>query len=267
MTASLPPIPAGWAATRSALHRAAQVIGAVRAGVAEPEPNWTHLGLRAIPTGLTSGELPGVGELALHFADLSIHYVPPEGDPVRIALDGHTQPALLAAVEQALKAAGHPVTPKRDKIGGEEPLAGDSSVAATYAVALHSLFRVLEQVRASLPGQTSRVVVWPHGFDAAFLWFATDEATEDAPHMAFGFSPYSAGLERPYLYSYAYPRPDGLTDTALPAPARWHTNGWTGALIPYDSLVGGAAPGTTLPGLLREIHARIAPLLDGQAGS
>ncbi len=41
-----------WDTTRTTLHQAAQVIGAVRAGVAAPEPNWAHLGLRVAPEGL-----------------------------------------------------------------------------------------------------------------------------------------------------------------------------------------------------------------------
>ena len=107
----------------------------------------------------------------------------------------------------------------------------------------------------------SPVVVWPHHFDLSFLWFATTEATEKAPHLNFGFAPFSDGLPRPYFYAYAWPIPPGLLDVKLPPLAQWHTEGWTGVMIPYDSLHGMTGTSQVIEGLQTQIFQAIAPLL------
>jgi hypothetical protein len=122
------------------------------------------------------------------------------------------------------------------KIAGDTPLQIDIRVAGDYATILKAVEETLTELRGALPGSKTPVVVWPHGFDASFLWFATAEASEQAPHMSFGFSPGSPGLDRPYVYSYAYPIPTGLTDVPLPEPARWHADHWTGVVMDYDLL-------------------------------
>ena len=249
-----------WDTTRTALHQAAQVVGAVRAAVATPEPNWGHLGLRVVPEGLTTGVL-SIGELILDFRTLTILYNPTNQDQVGFALAQHSQKSLADAIENALTGSGRPTLLKRDKITGESICDINAETAADYARVLFLVYEIFRSFREGLPGEKSRLVVWPHGFDLSFLWFATEVLTEEAPHMAFGFSPYSAGLERPYLYSYAHPVPDGLTDLELPDRTNWHTQGWTGTVTRYDVLVTEADPATVIEAILRELFARIAPLL------
>jgi hypothetical protein len=255
------PALSNWDTTRIALHQAAQVVGAVRAAVAAPEPNWAHLGLRVLPEGLTTGVLATIGELVLDFRTLAILYKPTNQDEVGFALAQHTQLSLADAVEKALNELGHPTALKRDKITCDTVFDMDADTAADYARVLFLLYEILRSFRESLPGEKSRLVVWPHGFDMSFLWFANGVTSEQAPHMAFGFSPYSAGLERPYLYTYAYPVLDGLTDLALPDATAWHTAGWTGTVTPYDALIARPDPVATIESLLRHMFAQVSPLL------
>jgi hypothetical protein len=249
-----------WATTRTALHQAAQVVGAVRAAVAAPEPNWAHLGLRVVPEGLTTGALT-IGELILDFRALTILYNPTNQDRVGFPLTQHSQKSLADAVENALTRLGHPTALKRDKITGDAVFDMDTEIAADYARVLFLLHEVFRAFREGLPGEKSQLVIWPHGFDLSFLWFATDVTTEQAPHMAFGFSPYSAGLERPYLYTYAYPIPDGLTDLELPDHTIWHTQGWTGTVTHYDALITEPDPVRVIEAILRQLFTRVSPLL------
>jgi hypothetical protein len=249
-----------WDTTRTALHQGAQVIGAVRAAVADPEPNWAHLGLRVVPEGLTTGML-AIGELILDFRTLTILYNPKNQGQVGFALAQHNQQSLADAVESALAGLGHPTILKRDKITRDTTFDMDAEVAADYARVLFLLHEVFRVFRESLPGEKSRLVVWPHGFDLSFLWFATEVTTEQAPHMAFGFSPYSAGLERPYVYTYAYPIPGGLTDLDLPAQTSWHTRGWTGTVTRYDALIMEPDPVKVIDEILRQLFKAVSPLL------
>jgi hypothetical protein len=251
-----------WTETRVGLQQAARVIGGARAAVAEPEPNWAHLGLRVVPDGLTTGALPSVGELFLDFKTLAILFNPLEGDSVGFALARHTPVTLADAIENALDTLGYMVTLNRSKITGDKVFNIDQRIASDYARALNMIDQTFQRFRASLQGQKSPTVVWPHGFDLSFLWFATDHVTEGAPHMNFGFSPYSPGLERPYFYTYASPIPDGLTDLDLPPLTRWHTAGWTGTVTEYDDLVERADPVAAIQETLSQIFDTVAPLLD-----
>lgn len=257
---SLPTL-SDWNTTREGLHQASQVIGAVRAAVAAPEPNWTHLGLTVLPQGLSTGKLPSVGELVLEFTTLTIVYHPPDHDPAGFALALHTQRSLADAVEQGVAALGHPVALPRDRLTGETVFDFDPRLAADYARVLHSVSETFKRFRASLPGPKTPAIVWPHGFDLSFLWFATDQASEEAPHMAYGFSPGSAGLDRPYIYTYIYPLPENVTGYALPPHARWHTQGWTGTVTAYDDLVNQQSPEAVIEQTLRTLHETLAPAL------
>ncbi len=257
---TLPPL-ANWTNTRDGLHRAAQVVGAVRAAVAEPEPNWVHLGLVPVSHGLTTGALPSVGELVLDFTALAILYHPPQKEPARFELAEHNQPSLADAVERGLAAAGHSVKLNREKLTSDAVIKIDPQQAADYAHVLYRLFETFKRFRASLPGVKTPAIVWPHGFDLSFLWFTTEQASEDAPHMAFGFSPGSGDPDRPYIYTYVYPVPDELTDHRLPPFTRWHTQGWTGTVTAYDDLAGRKSPETAVEETLRTLYDTLAPTL------
>ncbi len=251
----LPPL-SNWDRTRIGLHRAAQVIGAIRAAAIDPLPNWAHLGLYVTPRGLTTGPTRA-GELALDFAGSAVTL-----NGTHIALAGHTQISLADAVVKALAQAGHEIEPNRAKITDQAPLAVDSRAGGDYAEALFRIYSAIARFRGRLLGPMSPMIVWPHGFDLSFLWFAGMgmEERQDA-HMNFGFSPGSPGLERPYIYAYAWPLPDGLTSLPLPAPARWHTAGWTGMVLAYDHLAGEHDPEGVIESVLRDVHRTVAPRL------
>jgi hypothetical protein len=250
-----------WTDTRQGLHQAAQVVGAVRTAVVAPEPNWTHLGLRVAKTGLTTGELPDFGTMTLDIAAQAILFDPPDHDPVGFSLARHTQISLAEAVESGLEALGYPVALNHAKLTGKNVIDINPVPAADYARILVVMDAILAAFRDQLPGNKTPLIVWPHGFDLAFLWFATDETSEEAPHMGFGFSPYSAGLERPYLYSYPYPVPDNLTGLELPPVTRWHTEGWTGTVTDYDQVIRQPEPAALLQDVLTTVFETVSPLL------
>ncbi|MFC1959204.1 DUF5996 family protein [Chloroflexota bacterium] len=175
-----------WDDTRQGLHQAAQIIGAIRRAVSSPEPNWMHLGLAAIPVGLTTGGTD-VGEWILNFAQGKIFYDTPAGAKHELALVGQTQQSLAIAVERTLQAAGFAGKLDHEKLAGNTELVVDLAQAADYAVALHLIWAALNEFRENLAGYKTRLVVWGHGFDAAFLWFSSATAVneEKDPHMQY----------------------------------------------------------------------------------
>lgn len=258
---ALPELPRDWTATRQALHQAAQIVGAVRAAVAPPQPNYLHLGLQVIPGRLTTGPLGAVGEWQLDLTSQTLRWYQAFKTPIALPVRGMTQRALANTVRELAAHAGYHLALDETRLSGDTPLEPDAAAAVAYGDALTALHTILEQVRASLPGPKTPLVVWPHGFDLSFLWFATGVESEEAPHMSFGFSPASEGLERPYLYAYAHPIPPGLTDLPLPAPARWHTVGWTGVVLPYDDVAPRQDAPEAIADIVRAVHAQVSPLL------
>jgi hypothetical protein len=251
---------ANWSTTRDSLHRAAQVVGEIRRLLVPAMPNALHLSLNVAPEGVSSGPLPGGDVVTLDFAKARVVYHGADGSETSVALEGQTPVSLLNAV------AGVMLT-DADLPGGSRieddttPFDVDTAQAADYARALYGLYTGMARFRAGLSGTMTPLVVWPHHFDLSMLWFAghvPDEHKE--AHINYGFAPFSEGFERPYIYVYAWPMPDNATSTAPPAPARWHTEGFTGIVIDYDDLRAEAAEGR-LEALLAAIHGLLAPLL------
>jgi hypothetical protein len=257
---SLPAL-SNWESTRTALHQAAQVIGGVKKAVAHPLPNYAHLGLFVVPTGVTTGKLPDGSELAVDFTQQAITTALPGQTPAAVPLAGHTQMTLTDALVKVLADKGHAVQPDRTKITGTSTFDVNPALANEYAPALYSIFTSIARFRARLLGGMSPMVIWPHGFDLSFLWFARGLNEGQDPHLNFGFSPGSAGFPRPYVYLYAHPMPNGLLDVKLPAPARWYQGGWTGAVIDYDGLAALPDHEAALEGTLTGIFAAVSPLV------
>jgi hypothetical protein len=255
------PLLANWDSTRQALHQAAQIAGAVRGTLVPPQPNNAHLPLFVTPDGLTTGDLHGEGLIDLDFRQRALVYTCPAGTVTSLPLAGHTQVTLTDALLAAMQATGHPAAPKREKLTGTTALDADARLAADYADALYSIYSATARYRARLLGAMSPLVVWPHGFDLSFLWFARGFEERSDPHLNVGFSPGSPGLPRPYVYIYAYPAPPDMFDVQLPASARWNREPWTGIVIDYDQLAAQDEPEMRLEADLRAIYAAFAPLL------
>jgi hypothetical protein len=259
------PLPAlaNWDSTRTGLHQAAQVVGAIRKVDAAVLPNFLHIALEVVPQGVTTGSLaPSVGgELILNFAERAVIYTSPEGSVTSVPLEGHTQMTLLEAVVEAMGKSGHPVQPDRSKITGQEMLQVNPDAARDYSKALYEIYLGFARFKAHLFGSMSRMVIWPHGFDLSFLWFTDGLDETQDPHLNFGFSPGSPGFARPYIYAYAHPKPPGMFDIELPAGARWNTDPWTGIALDYDVLAVEADVESVVAKTLLQIHTEISPLM------
>ena len=251
---SLPAL-SNWDATRKSLHLAAQVIGGIRKVSIQPLPNYAHLGLYIVKDGLTSGRLEDGGELRLDLALSNVSYIQPDGTPSTLPLQGYTQASLTNAVLKAMADAGHPASNvDLSKIADQTPLTVDARTAAEYQQALYSVYTAITRFRARLIGMMSPVIVFPHGFDASFLWFKRGAEERSDPHLNFGFSPGSAGFPRPYVYSYASPMPANYFDVKLPPIARFVRDPWKGIVIDYDKFAAESDSESVLEQTLIEIQ-------------
>jgi hypothetical protein len=259
--ANLPAL-ANWEPTRDALHQAAQVLNAIKVPSVARQPNALHHSLNVSASGLNTGELNFGGVMALDFGvqgDLLPDY--PQltwsngsGEEFAIPLAGYTQITLLDAVVKHLADYGYPVTPRTDEIKGETIFQIHPETATQYAAALDRIYTAMARFRARLLGTMTPLVVWSHHFDLSMLYFVSGSDEHSDPHLNFGFAPESPGIPRPYFYVYAYPMPDGLVNQPLPTPARWHTEGWTGVVLDYDSIVSYGSPEIYIESALLEIQ-------------
>jgi hypothetical protein len=271
-----------WDETRAALHRAATIISAIRNLTAPRDPNHLHLAAHVTSRGLSTHALPNGGEIQLDYIDGAFKLI--HDGTTHLPLAGTNQRAILENVIGWMRQHGQfaGVTDADAKIAallGDEngvklsigakdvsdptPFTFDPDAAAGYAGAIDAIYGGIARFRGHIQGHMTPIVVWAHGFDLSTLWFATDQATEAYPHMNFGFSPASAGLPRPYLYAYAYPYRESLTLPTLPAPARWHTTGWTGVVVPYDDFRGESDVSSYLESLCLALYRALLATLKG----
>ena len=271
------------------LHQAAELFGPIHNAVRDFQNNYLHLAMEIQPDGLSSGTYPQGGSLALNFKTGAMIYQRPSGETVTFALADHTQESLFNAVLEALKAdelatffsdvkadtlaeglmrkitgaEDTTVFLKLEEVTHQETLGLDMSAAGDYADALYTIFTGVARFRARLNGHMTPIVVWPEHFDLSTLWFVDPEMDDHKAHLNFGFAPYTPNLyERPYFYAYAYPYPENFEPPALPNPAFWNTEGWTGVVVHYDDIAKQDNPALFVENLCREVFEVLRGILD-----
>jgi hypothetical protein len=234
--------------TTRSLHNAAKILSSLRMVHLQHHPLYLEQGLFPTPSGLTSGVLPSGAEVFLDFNRVAMVYHAPEGYEMVIPLVGETQVSAaqklfevgkfgeVAEVDAALRAKFTEIP--RDYIGFdfETPFSIDPTVSRHFGEALYAITTGIALFKSRLTGAMTPIIVWPGGFDLSTLIFTGTALDESQFHLNFGFAPYSRGIDYPYVYAYTHPTPEGLTTRTLPSPAHWHTEGWTGVVIPYEEI-------------------------------
>lgn len=276
-----------WQQTVSGLHKGALLLGAVQRLTQNPLPAYLELGLEPTARGLRGSELPGGERVELDFTAGSLIIKAADGAEKQYRLHGATQAqvfeALFGDLSQSAQIASIPAgtdlfervaasiagragrykAPQKSQLADETPIEISSRAANQYLDALQNAFGGLAWLRARLFGLMTPLVVWPEHFDLSMLWFSGDKVDESLPHLSFGFAPYSPGLEFPYLYAYAYPYPPNYQPPALPDGARWHAEGWTGVVLPYEIAASGPNPTGQIEAAFRQIYQGLRELLAG----
>jgi len=147
----------------------------------------------------------------------------------------------------------------------------DQQEGRGYANGLYTMFTAFARfrARARLEGHMTPIVVWGEHFDLSTLWFHTDNPAMDdsKAHMNFGFAPFSPGYDRPYLYIYIYPYPESFDPPALPAPAIWNKEGWTGVVVRYDDIAKQPNPAQFVETLCLDLFNILNPYLNTETPS
>ena len=240
------PVPAALVDARLQLHWAAQVVGAVGHTFGSPEPDDSHTALRWVAgSGMMVGEPVGrdrTVQPALVPARMVLRLLSSaDGSALdEFALSGTTLDRAYAWMAQALELhtggeiAGELTRRDYDMpdhaVGRGAEFRGDDrramvEVGRWFANA-GRVFRLV--VRARHEAQPVRV--WPHHFDIATLIPLLGPVGEE-PSVGVGMSPGDQTYPQPYWYVTARPTPLNPTLPRLAGKGRWHTEGWTGAVL------------------------------------
>lgn len=244
MLPDLPPT----ADTRDALHAYCQVLGGVRRQLTEPHPRWWHSSLEVHPGGFSTGAIEAAGldgdlELRLDVESLEVRVLLDGGEVSgrSLATDGPTPARLGAAwIAELARLGAHGLEP--DTRWSEERSTIEAGDAARWHAGFLAVGEYFSRFRQELSGERGPVQLWPHHFDLSFEWFGRDLAASQnggdasAAQIGFGFSAGDPGLPAPYFYANPWPFDPRLAETELPEAAVWHTGGWNGSLLPYESV-------------------------------
>ena len=226
-----------WEETRSALHQVTQVVGAIRVASSDALANDLQYSVSVTDRGVSTTPLNVGGELMFDFGTFQLRFANARGDDFMIDARGYNQKSLMQAVLDEFSERDIQLEPSMKHITNESPFAVDMSIAQDYVKVLDIVYTALARFRAKLSGGMTPIVIWPHHFDVAFIWFATKGMDEHKdPQLAIGFAPFSDGINRPYFYAYAWSQDTGYVEVELDPPAQAITEGYTGLYSEYDTL-------------------------------
>ena len=240
------------AAARDTVHWAVQIAAAAGATLLPVRADFSHTSLSFRPRARAlAGEPLGGADRSLRAA------VIPEGlrlavlDPAdassaEMALEGRSIADGLDWLAEVLaRRLGTPVRPlvRPEHELPDHPAAHGGALVLPSAAALEELTKrfacadeILGEVAARSP-HASPVRCWPHHFDIATLR-TLDPGTdpEHARSIGVGLSPGDGAIAEPYFYVTPWPAPKTEVLPVLPDGARWHREGWTGAVLTAGSV-------------------------------
>lgn len=272
-THKFPPLSlADWQPTLETLQNYAKVIGKVRRALTPPHKHWSHVSLRVGTTGLTTSPIPAGAVSFELLLDLTIHQLvitTSRGERLHKPLTGQSAAVFCEEALFALASLGFNVDIDRSLFEDTTPGTYDRGAVERYWQALSQIDAIFNKFKGEQRQETGPVQLWSHHIDLAMLWFSgrlvpgQDPENEEYAdeQMNFGFSPGDGGIPNPYFYITAYPTPDDLTNTPLPAGAEWRTESFTGAVMMYEALVEVETPAEKLLNFLRTVQQAGAQLM------
>lgn len=237
---------------RLELHWAAQVPAAAGATHASPRDDFGHTNLGySVPLDALLGRPIGDDLRAgLRMRDLTLLVVGPDGEELE------SQPLVGRTLSQGLRwlagslerhsgglLAGPLHRPEHDlprhPVGDGAAFTGEGgghAILADWFADAHALLTPIAEHEKN----ASEIRCWPHHFDLATL-VTLDPAAAAPRSVGLGMTPGDASYPAPYLYATPWPYPErDASLPELPGGGRWHTEGWTGAVLVGTALSGDA---------------------------
>lgn len=271
---TLPALPLDeWEDTQNTLHLFLQIVGKIRMSAFPKANHWWHVPLYVSSRGLTTRPIPfgdRVVEITFDFVDHRLLVVCSDGQTQGFSLEGLSVAAFYANLMQALSALGITVEIKAEPYDlpfstipfadDQEHASYDRECVEKYWQILLFVNEVFERFRGRFVGKSTPVHLFWHHADLALTRFSGKEAPplqggsradkEAYSHevISFGFWAGDKNTPQPAFYAYAYPEPEGISQTTLrPEAARWNTDyGYSMAFLSYEDVRNTNNPQETL---------------------
>jgi len=269
----------GWAPTKRALHRYAQMLGKLRVAGSPAEPNWMFTALYLSPRGFRTGPIPcglQAFEATIDVFAAEMVLQRSDGREARIALAGaETVAAVYAQLRSALGALDVDcvLDPAPQEVPDATPLDEDVDRAEWDAVAVARWFGVSTAVadlfqrwRARFFGR-SGVQLWWGAFDLSLMLFSGKHAPApldrgyllkydlDAELMNAGLY-YGDDSTAPFFYGYVHPEPPNAPALGIaPDGASWSSalHEW---VLPYETVRTSADPPAAIGAFLDALYGQ-----------
>ncbi len=246
---------------RLQLHWAAQAASAVGKQLLPSRPDYSEQSFqwsgthRALVQGLVEGERPF--RSALRPSSPALLLLSDDGEILReLPLDGRTLDEVYDWMRDEVEMLlGRPLEKPLERPGElpPHPVGTGAPFSTANATAFDelgryfgNLDRLLRQTENRNPG-ASPVRCWPHHFDLATLILldpgTEPETSQTSRSIGVGLSPGDGTYPEPYLYVLPWPKPEGQDLPALGGGGRWHTEGWTGAVLKASSFTAAGSNG------------------------
>ena len=256
-----------WRDTRDILWGYVRVFSAVRRRYSDRHAFWWHVTLYVTPRGLTTGRIPidrdgPTVELCLDLMHQRAEIQTSAGATRSWPLAGQTPGEFMRQTTEAIAEYGL----TKDVEWPEPPTechgGWDAEAVLRFGSALRRIDNVFDRFRDGLDGQCSPVHLFGHHFDLSLVWLSgrtidgtdPDDPEMSSEQMTFGFSTGDDTIPEPYFYATAYPEPAGFSDSALPEPAYWHDEGFSGAVLLYGEARRIQDPDRVISGFLVGAH-------------
>ena len=256
-----------WNPTRDTLHLYAKIIGKIRGRYMPKSKHWWHITLSVSARGLTTTPFPIAGqnlELTLNLAAHQLVIESSDGWSASLPLAGQSAAGLCRRIRSTLVAADIALDPDLlAAFDGEAGLPYDIEAIGRFRQVINWVDAAFKTFKGGLREESGPVQLFPHHMDVSMNWFSgrlvpgvdpADEENADE-QMNFGFATGDGSISDAYFFATAYPVPNHWAELALPEDAHWHTEGWTGAILPYAAVVASQKPFDLLLEYLRTSQA------------
>ncbi len=265
-----------WKSSLKSIHDISKLIGRIRREYSPPHPHWWHISLQVTEDGLTSGEIPGqTGENAHPFRldlDLDSHRMrlSEAGISVEKNLAGSNPSILKDWLTTELTKMEIGNLPDLDEFDGNQPLSYDPQQVEIIRSALSSANKILGGFRNTLQGDCGPLQLWPHHFDLAFVRFTgqlvpgidPSDVESSRSQVNHGFAFGDDVVNEPYIYVIPYPVPDRLNSPET-SGGRLQSNGFTGYVLPWESVTSSSNPEIHLGNFLTETSGILKGAMEG----
>jgi hypothetical protein len=240
---------AGWESTRDTLHGYCNVLGNIKKQLSPAQKHWWHASLRLAESGLTTAAIPAPDldaeqfEIILDLLSDKLLITSSWGVWWEMPITGQSPRIFCKQVTAALESMGIFIQIDRSRLSDVAPYEIDAVQA--FWQALSSTNRILKDLKAELPPETSQINFWPHNFDLSLMWLSGRKVPGADPsdaeladeQISFGLSFGDKGIPDPYFYTTIYAWIDEITrQPLLIKGAVWNLSGWKGALLMYDQI-------------------------------